>query len=104
MVKLERWQVQGKDVDVEEEIKNTSEDPFLKDNSGIPLAVRRNGRQFPVGDSTQFRNEDEVAYLVSVEKTEEAHEQLQNLGWQQITVDEDDTFSLSLCRLPSDMK
>jgi NhaP-type Na+/H+ or K+/H+ antiporter len=104
MVKLERWQVQGKGVDTEEGIKNTLGDPFLRDNSGIPLAVRRNGRQFPVGDSTQFRNEDEVAYLVSVEKIEEAHEHLKNLGWRQITADEDDTFSLSLCRLPSDMK
>jgi hypothetical protein len=104
MVKLERWQAQGKALDKEEEINNASGDPFLKDNSGIPLVVRRNGRQFPVGDSTQFRNEDEVAYLVSIEETEKAHEHLQTLGWQRITALEDDAFTLSLCPLPSDMK
>jgi hypothetical protein len=68
------------------------------------LAIRRNGRQFPVGDSTQFRDGDEVTYLVSVENTEKAHEHLQNLGWQQIATDEDGAFTLSLCRLPSEMK
>jgi hypothetical protein len=104
MVKFERWQNKGKAVDTEENIKNASGDPFLRDNAGIPLAVRRNGRQFPIGDSTQFRNEDEVAYLVSVEKIEEVHEHLQTLGWQRITADEEDAFTLSLCRLPSDMK
>jgi Trk K+ transport system NAD-binding subunit len=103
-VNLERWQVQETTVDSEIKVENASGDPFLRDNAGIPLAVRRNGRQFPVGDSTQFRNEDEVAYLVSVEKTEEAHEQLQTLGWQRITADEDDAFTLSLCQLSSDMK
>jgi hypothetical protein len=104
MVNLERWQVQGTAADTEKTMENASGDPFLKDNSGIPLAVRRNGRQFPVGDSTQFRNEDEVTYLVSVEKTGEAHEHLQTLGWQRITTDEDDAFTLSLCPLPSDLK
>jgi hypothetical protein len=104
MVNLERWQVQGTAVDKKKETENGSGDPFLKDNSGIPLAVRRNGRQFPVGDSTQFRDSDEVTYLVSAEKIVEMHEHLQTLGWQRITVDEDDAFTLSLCQLPLDMK
>ena len=104
MVNLERWQVQGTAVDKKKETKNGSGDPFLRDNSGIPLAVRRNGRQFPVGDSTQFRDGDEVSYLVSVEHVEKAHEQLQSLGWERITADGDDAFTLSLCPLPSDQK
>jgi NhaP-type Na+/H+ and K+/H+ antiporter len=104
MVNLERWQVQGPTMETKKETKNGSGDPFLKDNSGIPLAVRRNGRQFPVGDSTQFGNGDEVAYLISVEQTEKAHGQLHSLGWQKITTDEDDAFTLSLCPLPSDLK
>lgn len=104
MVSLERWQVQGPTMETKKETENGSGDPFLKDNSGIPLAVRRNGRQFPVGDSTQFSNGDEVAYLISVEQTEKAHGQLQSLGWQKITTDEDDAFTISLCPLPSDLK
>ena len=91
-------------MDTKKMTENGFGDPFLRDNSGIPLAVRRNGRQFPVGDSTQFREGDEVAYLVSVENIEKAHEQLQSLGWRQITVDGDDAFTLSLCPLPSDLK
>jgi len=91
-------------VDKEIEMENASGDPFLRDNAGIPLAVRRNGRQFPVGDSTRFRNEDEVAYLVSVEEIEKVHEHLQTLGWQRLAAHEDDDFTLSLCPLPSDMK
>jgi NhaP-type Na+/H+ or K+/H+ antiporter len=104
MVNLERWQVQGTPADEKKETENASGDPFLKDNSGIPLTVRRNGRQFPIGDSTQFRDGDEVAYLVSVETSETAHEHLQTLGWQRIRADEDAGFTLSLCPLPPDLK
>jgi hypothetical protein len=102
LVNLERWQVQETSVHTEKE--NTSGDPFLSDNLGIPLAVRRNGRQFPVGDSTRFRNGDEVAYIVLVEHAEKVHERLNAMGWQRITADEDEAFTLSLCPLPSDPK
>jgi len=104
LVNLERWQAQGKAAHTEKEMENAPGDPFLRDNSGIPLAVRRNGRQFPVGDSTRFRNGDEVAYIVLVEHAEKVHEQLQAMGWQRITADEDESFTLSLCPLPSDLK
>ncbi|MGB5992619.1 MAG: hypothetical protein WBG61_09875, partial [Desulfobacterales bacterium] len=66
--------------------------------------VQRNGRQFPVGDSTRFRNGDEVIYIVLVKHAEKAHEQLQAMGWQRITSDEDKVFTLSLCPLPSDLE
>ncbi len=104
MVNLERWQVRGTPADEKKETENASGDPFLKDNSGIPLTVRRNGRQLPIGDSTQFRDGDEVAYLISVENSETAHEHLQSLGWQRIRADEDAGFTLSLCPLPPEMK
>ncbi len=104
MVNLERWQVRGTPADEKKETQNASGDPFLKDNSGIPLTVRRNGRQFPIGDSTQFRDGDEVVYLVSVETSETAHEQLQTLGWQRIRADEDAGFTLSLCPLPPNLE
>jgi hypothetical protein len=68
------------------------------------MPIRRNGRQFPVGDSTRFRNGDEVAYMVLVEHAEKVHEQLLAMGWQRITADEDKSFTLSLCPLPSDLK
>jgi len=104
MVNLERWQVQEKGMHTDKGIENAHGDPFLSDNSGLPLTVQRNGRQFPVGDSTRFRNGDEVAYIVLVEHAEKAHEQLQAIGWQRITSDEDKAFTLSLCPLPSDLK
>ncbi|MGB5991770.1 MAG: sodium:proton antiporter [Desulfobacterales bacterium] len=104
MVNLERWQVQETGMYTDKGIENAPGDPFLSDNSGLPLAVQRNGRQFPVGDSTRFRNGDEVAYIVLVKQAEKAHEQLQAMGWQRITSDEDKAFTLSLCPLPSDLK
>ncbi len=104
LVNLERWQVQETAMDTEKEMDNAPGDPFLSDNSGIPLAVRRNGRQFSVGDSTRFRNGDEVAYIVLNEQAEKVHEQLQAMGWQRITTDEDNAFTLSLCPLPLDLK
>jgi Trk K+ transport system NAD-binding subunit len=104
LVNLERWKVQKTAMHTMKEMETISGDPFLSDNSGIPLAVRRNGRQFPVRDSTQFRNGDEVAYMVLVEHAEKAHEQLQAMGWQRITSDEDDVFTLSLCPLPPHLK
>jgi len=104
MVSLERWQVQKTAANTKNEGENSLGDPFLSDNSGIPLAVQRNGRKFPVGDSTQFRDGDEVVYIVSLEQAEKAHEHLQALGWERITADEDDAFTLSLCPLPSNLK
>lgn len=104
MVNLERWQVQETGMHTDKGIENAPGDPFLSDNSGLPLTVQRNGRQFPVGDSTRFRNGDEVAYIVLVKHAEKAHEQLQAMGWQRITSDEDKVFTLSLCPLPSDLK
>jgi NhaP-type Na+/H+ or K+/H+ antiporter len=104
MVNLERWQVQETGMHTDKGIENAPGDPFLSDNSGLPLTVQRNGRQFPVGDSTRFRNGDEVAYMVLAEYAEKAHEQLQAMGWQRITSDEDKVFTLSLCPLPSDLK
>ena len=104
MVNLERWQVQETGMHTDKGIENAPGDPFLSDNSGLPLTVQRNGRQFPVGDSTRFRNGDEVAYIVLVKNAEKAHEQLQAMGWQRITSDEDKVFTLSLCPLPSDLK
>lgn len=104
MVNLERWQVQETGMHTDKGIENAPGDPFLSDNSGLPLTVQRNGRQFPVGDSTRFRNGDEVAYIVLVKQAEKAHEQLQAMGWQRITSDEDKVFTLSLCPLPSDLK
>ncbi|MFC1811903.1 cation:proton antiporter [Thermodesulfobacteriota bacterium] len=104
MVNLERWQVQETGMQTEKRIENAQGDPFLADNSGIPLTLRRNGRQFPVGDSTRFRNGDEVAYIVLSVHAEKAYEQLQAMGWQRITSDEDGAFTLSLCPLPSDLK
>jgi NhaP-type Na+/H+ and K+/H+ antiporter len=104
LVNLERWQAQETAVHTEKDKDDSLGDPILSDNSGIPLAVLRNGRQFPVGDSTRFRNGDEVAYLVLAEHAEKAHEQLQALGWQRITADEDESFTLSLCPLPSELK
>jgi NhaP-type Na+/H+ or K+/H+ antiporter len=103
LVNLERWQVQETSVHTEKEMENAPGDPFLSDNLGVPLAVRRNGRQFPVGDSTRFRNGDEVSYIVLVEHAEKVHEQLKAMGWQRITTDEDEAFTLSLCPLPSDL-
>jgi len=85
-------------------MENAPGEPFLVDNSGLPLTVRRNGRQFPVGDSTRFRKGDEVAYIVLIELAEKVHEQLQALGWERIKTDEDKAFTLSLCTLPSDPK
>jgi NhaP-type Na+/H+ or K+/H+ antiporter len=104
MVNLERWQVQETGMHTDKGIENAPGDPFLSDYSGLPLTVQRNGRQFPVGDSTRFRNGDEVAYIVLVKNAEKAHEQLQAMGWQRITSDEDKVFTLSLCPLPSDLK
>jgi TrkA-N domain/Sodium/hydrogen exchanger family len=104
LVYLERWQVRETEALSDKTMENAPGDPFLTDNSGIPLTVRRNGRQFPIGDSARFRNDDEVAYIVLIELAEKAHEQLQALGWQRITSDEDTAFTLSLCHLPSDPK
>jgi hypothetical protein len=104
MVNLERWQVQETSMHTDKGIENAPGDPFLSDNSGLPLTVQRNGRQFPVGDLTRFRNGDEIAYIVLVKHAEKAHEQLQAMGWQKITSDEDKVFTLSLCPLPSDLK
>ena len=85
-------------------MENVPADPFLNDISGIPLTVKRNGRQFPVGDLTKFRNGDEVAYIVLIEHVEKANEQLKALGWQQIKSDEDKAFTLSLCPIKSGLK
>lgn len=104
LVNLERWQVQETNMHTEKNSETEPGDPFLDDKSGIPLVVRRNGRQFPVGDSTRFRNGDEVAYLVLVEHAEKVHEQLQAMGWQRITSDEDGAFTLSFCPLPPGLK
>jgi NhaP-type Na+/H+ or K+/H+ antiporter len=104
LVNLERWQVQETGMRTEKGMENTLGDPFLSDNLGIPLTVRRNGQQFPVGDSTRFRNGDEVTYIVLIEHAEKVHEQLQSMGWQRITSDEDKAFTLSLCTLPSGLK
>jgi NhaP-type Na+/H+ or K+/H+ antiporter len=104
LVNLERWQVQETFVYKGKDMDDALGDPFLSDNSGIPLAVMRNGRQFPVGDSTRFRNGDEVAYMVLAEHAEKAHEQLEAMGWQRITSDEDGAFTLSLCPLPPELK
>ena len=101
-IKLERWQVQQTDAVPDQETALI--DPFLSDNSGVPLTVRRNGRQQPIGDSTQFRTGDEVAYLIFENQIEKAHEQLQAMGWQRITTEEDEAFTLSLCLLPPDLK
>jgi NhaP-type Na+/H+ or K+/H+ antiporter len=101
-IKLERWRVQETDSDSDKETALI--DPFLSDNSGVPLTVRRNGRQQPIGDSTQFRTGDEVVYLIFENQIEKAHEQLQAMGWQQITTKEDEAFTLSLCLLPPDLK
>jgi NhaP-type Na+/H+ or K+/H+ antiporter len=103
-VNLERWQVQETGVHSDKGMENALGDPFLTDNSGIPLTVRRDGKQFPVGDSTRFHSGDEVAYIVLVEHAEKVHEQLHAMGWQRITSDEDGAFTLSLCPLPPDMK
>ena len=104
LINLERWQVLKAEVISDKGMENTSGDPFLMDNSGVPLTVRRNGRHFPVGDSARFRNNDEVTYIVLMELAGKAHEQLQALGWQQIKSDEDKAFTLSLCFLPPDPK
>lgn len=104
LVNLERWQVQETNMHTEKNSETEPGDPFLDDKSGIPLVVRRNGRQFPVGDSTRFRDGDEVAYLVLVEHAEKVHEQLQAMGWQRITSDEDGAFTLSFCPLPPGLK
>jgi hypothetical protein len=85
-------------------MENTLGDPFLTDNSGIPLTVRRNGQQLPVGDSTRFRNGDEVAYIVLFEHAEKFNKQLHAMGWQRLTSNEDGAFTLSLCPLPSNLK
>ena len=100
VVNLERWQVQETGMHTEKRIENAQGDPFFSDNSGIPLTLRRNGRQFPVGDSTRFRNGDEVVYIVLGENAEKVHEKLQAMGWQRITSAEDEAFTLSLCSLP----
>jgi NhaP-type Na+/H+ and K+/H+ antiporter len=104
LVNLERWQIQETAVHTGKDMDDSIGDPILSDNSGIPLAVLRNRRQIPVGDSTRFRNGDEVAYLVLAEHAEKAHEQLQAMGWQRITSDEDGAFTLSLCPLPPELK
>jgi len=104
MVNLERWQVQETGIYSDKGLENTLGDPFLTDNSGIPLTVRRNGQQLPVGDSTRFRNGDEVAYIVLVEHAEKVNKQLHAMGWQRITSNEDGAFTLSLCPLPSNLK
>jgi NhaP-type Na+/H+ or K+/H+ antiporter len=104
LVNLERWQVQETNMHTEKNSETEPGDPFLDDKSGIPLVVRRNGRQFPVGDSTRFRNGDEVAYLVLAEHAEKVHEQLQAVGWQRIPSDENGAFTLSFCPLPPGLK
>ena len=104
LINLERWKVQGAGFQTDKGMEKVSGDPFLSDNSGLPLTVKRNGRQFPVGDLTQFRNGDEVAYIVLIEHFEKANEQLKALGWQRITSDEDKAFTLSLCPSPSNQK
>ena len=104
LIYLERWQVQETGFQTDKGTENVSGDPFLSDNSGIPLTVKRNGRQFPVGDLTKFRNGDEVAYIVLIEHVEKANEQLKALGWQQIKSDEDKAFTLSLCPIKSGLK
>jgi NhaP-type Na+/H+ or K+/H+ antiporter len=103
-VNLERWQVQETDLPADKQANGAPGDPLLSDNSGIPLTLQRNGRQFPVTDSTRFRNGDEIAYIVLVEHAEKVQKHLQALGWQRITADEDKAFTLSLCPLPADMK
>ena len=104
LVKLERWQVLETSIRTEKEMENAPGDPFLRDNSGLPLAVRRTGRQFPVGDLTRFCGGDEVAYIILIEHAEKVHEYLKAMGWQQITSDENKAFALSPCPLPSGMK
>jgi NhaP-type Na+/H+ or K+/H+ antiporter len=103
-VNLQRWQVQETNRPADKQAGGAPGDPFLSDNSGIPLTLQRNGRQFPVADSTRFRNGDQVAYIVLAEHAEKVHEQLQAMGWQPLTFDEDKAFTLSLCPLPSGMK
>jgi len=104
LINLERWQVQETSMYTEKEMENAPGDPFLSNNLGIPLAVLRNGRQFPVGDLTRFRNGDEVSYIVLIEHAEKVHGQLKAMGWQRITADVDGAFTLSLCPLSSDLK
>jgi len=104
LINLERWQVQETGFQTDEGMESVSGDPFLSDNSGLPLTVKRNGRQFPLGDLTQFRNGDEVAYIVLIEHVEKANEQLKALGWQQIKSDEDKAFTLSLCPIKPGLK
>jgi len=104
LIYLERWQVQETGFQTDKGMENVTGDPFLSDNSGIPLTVKRNGRQFPVGDLTKFRNGDEVAYIVLIEHAEKANEQLKALGWQQIKSDEDKAFTLSLCPIKPGLK
>ena len=74
LVNLERWQVKETGIHTDKGRENAPGDPFLRDNSGIPLTLRSNGRQFPVGDLTRFRNGDEVAYIVLLKHAEKVHE------------------------------
>jgi NhaP-type Na+/H+ or K+/H+ antiporter len=104
MVNLERWQVQETDVHTEKGMENVPGNSFLSDDSGIPLTLRRNGRQFPIGDLTRFRDGDEVAYIVLVENAEKVNKKLQTMGWQRITSDQDRAFTLGLCPSPSYVK
>lgn len=98
--RLERWQVRKTADDADKKTETASGDPFLSDNSGVPLAVRRNGRHLPVGSSTRFRDGDEVAYLLFEAWTEKAHAQLAAMGWERIAAGDDGAFTLSLCLLP----
>ena len=104
LVDVERWQVKETGIHTDKGRENAPGDPFLRDNSGIPLTLRSSGRQFPVGDLTRFRNGDEVAYIVLLKHAEKVHKHLQAMGWQRIISDEDKAFTLSLCPSPSDLK
>jgi NhaP-type Na+/H+ or K+/H+ antiporter len=82
--------------------KEPSAGPLLSGYSGkglIPVALRRNGKLSPVGDSLRFKKGDEVYFFIFEPEINMAGEFLKNSGWTQIEGMDNDAFSTSVCQL-----
>ncbi|MBN2719478.1 MAG: cation:proton antiporter [Proteobacteria bacterium] len=73
--------------------------PGYSGNGLLAVAVEREEMLEPVGDETRFKAADEVWFFVLDREWKEAEDFLIRSGWEKISWEDKDTFSLSVCHL-----
>ena len=73
--------------------------PGYSGNGLLAAAVEREETLEPVGDTTRFEAGDEVWFFVLDRERKEAEDFLIRSGWEKISWEDKDAFSLSVCHL-----